>query len=168
MRAKHSPTGGVFATRKNPVSSMIMKSVRTILTYGTFDLFHVGHLRLLQRLAALGDRLVVGVSTDAFNAEKGKASLIPFADRAAIVEALGCVDEVIAEEHWDQKADDIRRTGADVLAMGDDWEGRFDHLSDLCKVMYLPRTEGVSTTIIKGQLVPRSAELPESAPGESA
>ena len=139
-----------------------MSSARTILTYGTFDLFHVGHLRLLERLAAMGDRLVVAVSTDAFNAEKGKASLIPFEDRAAIVGALACVDQVIPEESWDQKERDVLAVGADVLAMGDDWQGKFDHLSHLCDVVYLPRTEGVSTTIIKGQLVPRSSELPEA------
>ena len=139
-----------------------MSKPRTILTYGTFDLFHVGHLRLLERLAAMGDRLVVAVSTDAFNAEKGKSSLIPYEDRAAIVGALACVDEVIPEESWDQKERDVRAVGADVLAMGDDWQGKFDHLSHLCEVVYLPRTEGVSTTTIKGQLVPRSADLPDA------
>ena len=139
-----------------------MSTPRTILTYGTFDLFHVGHLRLLERLAAMGDRLVVAVSTDAFNAEKGKSSLIPYEDRAAIVGALACVDEVIPEESWDQKERDVRAVGADVLAMGDDWQGKFDHLSHLCEVVYLPRTEGVSTTTIKGQLVPRSADLPDA------
>ena len=139
-----------------------MTSPRTILTYGTFDLFHVGHLRLLERLAAMGDRLVVAVSTDAFNAQKGKASLIPFEDRAAIVGALACVDAVIPEDSWDQKERDIREVGADVLAMGDDWQGKFDHLSHLCEVAYLARTQGVSTTIIKGQLVPRSADLPDA------
>ncbi|MGE5953039.1 MAG: adenylyltransferase/cytidyltransferase family protein [Qipengyuania vulgaris] len=139
-----------------------MTSARTILTYGTFDLFHVGHLRLLERLAAMGDRLVVAVSTDEFNAEKGKSSLIPYEDRAAIVGALACVDEVIPEEGWDQKERDVRAVGADVLAMGDDWQGKFDHLSHLCEVVYLPRTEGVSTTIIKGQLVPRSTDLPDA------
>ena len=138
-----------------------MSKPRTILTYGTFDLFHVGHLRLLERLTAMGDRLVVAVSTDAFNAEKGKSSLIPYEDRAAIVGALACVDEVIPEESWDQKERDVREVGADVLAMGDDWQGKFDYLSHLCEVVYLPRTEGVSTTTIKGQLVPRSTDLPD-------
>ncbi len=139
-----------------------MISVRTILTYGTFDLFHVGHLRLLERLAAMGDRLVVAVSTDEFNTEKGKSSLIPYEDRAAIVGALSCVDEVIPEKSWDQKESDVLAVGADVLAMGDDWQGKFDHLSHLCEVVYLPRTEGVSTTTIKGQLVPRSTDLPDA------
>lgn len=139
-----------------------MSKPRTVLTYGSFDLFHVGHLRLLEWLAAMGDRLVVAVSTDAFNAEKGKSSLIPYEYRAAIVGALACVDEVIPEESWAQKERDVRAVGADVLAMGDDWQGKFDHLSHLCEVVYLPRTEGVSTTTIKGQLVPRSADLPDA------
>ena len=123
------------------------------LTYGTFDLFHIGHLRILERSRALGDRLVVGVSTDEFNAMKGKRTAVPFADRAAIVRSLRCVDEVIAEESWDQKVDDIRRTQAGVLVMGDDWRGAFDHLSEFCDVVYLPRTPGISTTELRGQVV---------------
>lgn len=123
------------------------------LTYGTFDLFHIGHLRILERSRALGDRLVVGVSTDEFNAVKGKRTAVPFADRAAIVRSLRCVDEVIAERSWDQKVEDIRRTQAGVLVMGDDWRGSFDHLSELCDVVYLPRTPGISTTELRGQVV---------------
>lgn len=128
---------------------------RTVLTYGTFDLFHIGHLRLLERLANLGDRLVVGVSTDAFNEQKGKRSLIPYEDRAAIVEALGIVDAVIPEESWEQKEDDIRRLKVDIFGMGSDWKGRFDHLASLCEVVYLERTEGLSSTTIRGQLIPQ-------------
>lgn len=131
---------------------------KTVLTYGTFDLFHIGHLRLLERLAMLGDRLVVGVSTDEFNALKGKKSLIPFEDRAAIVGALGMVDEVFAEDRWDQKEEDIRRFRADILGMGSDWEGKFDELGELCEVVYLERTEGLSSTSIRGQLIPRHHE----------
>ena len=131
---------------------------RTVLTYGTFDLFHIGHLRLLERLAQLGDRLVVGVSTDEFNALKGKKSLIPYEDRAAIVAALGVVDEVIPEESWDQKEADIERLGVDVLGMGSDWEGKFDELKTICEVVYLERTEGTSSTSIRGQLIPRHHE----------
>jgi glycerol-3-phosphate cytidylyltransferase len=123
------------------------------LTYGTFDLFHIGHLRILERSRALGDRLVVGVSTDEFNAVKGKRTAVPFADRAAIVRSLRCVDEVIAERSWDQKVEDIRRTQAGVLVMGDDWRGSFDHLSEFCDVVYLPRTPGISTTELRGQVV---------------
>ena len=123
--------------------------MRTVVTYGTFDLFHVGHLKLLERARALGDRLIVGVSTDAFNESKGKRTVIPYADRAAIVHALKIVDEVIPEESWEQKTEDIRRLGIDVFVMGEDWKGKFDELKALCEVVYLPRTPLVSTTSIK-------------------
>lgn len=123
-----------------------------VLTYGTFDLFHIGHLRLLERLRALGDHLTVGVSTDEFNALKGKRSIVPYADRAALVAGCRYVDAVIPEEHWEQKRDDVVRLKIDVFGMGGDWEGRFDELSDACKVVYLPRTEGVSSTAIKDRL----------------
>lgn len=121
----------------------------TVLTYGTFDLLHVGHVRLLRRLKALGDTLIVGVSTDAFNELKGKSSIYPFAERREIIEALGFVDQVIAEEHWGQKRDDVQTYNVDILAMGDDWVGKFDGISDSVEVVYLPRTEGISTTDIK-------------------
>lgn len=123
--------------------------MKTILTYGTFDLFHVGHLHLLTRLRALGDRLVVGVSTDEFNAVKGKKTVIRFEDRLAIVGALKCVDVAFAEENWEQKVDDIRRYRVDAFGMGSDWEGRFDELREHCEVVYLPRTEAVSSTELK-------------------
>lgn len=123
------------------------------LTYGTFDLFHVGHLRIIERTRDLCDRLVVGVSTDEFNALKGKRTAVPYADRAAIVRALRAVDEVVPEETWEQKPDDIRRFGADLLVMGNDWEGKFDHFRELCEVVYLPRTPGISTTELRGQVV---------------
>lgn len=125
---------------------------KVILTYGTFDLFHVGHLNILSRLRALGDRLVVGVSTDEFNATKGKKTFIPYADRTAIVSSLRCVDEVFAEETWDQKPADIARFGASVLGMGGDWEGRFDDLRELCEVVYLSRTEAISSSHLKRML----------------
>lgn len=128
----------------------------TVLTYGTFDLFHIGHLRLIERLSALGDRLVVGISSDEFNADKGKKAIIPYADRAAIVAAIRGVDVVFPEHAWDQKPGDIQRYGADIFAMGDDWAGKFDELNALCKVVYLPRTAGISSTKIRGQLIPRS------------
>ncbi|TMM50523.1 adenylyltransferase/cytidyltransferase family protein [Qipengyuania marisflavi] len=131
---------------------------KTVLTYGTFDLFHIGHLRLIERLAALGDRLIVGVSTDGFNAGKGKHSLVPYEDRAAIVAALRQVDAVIAEDSWDQKERDIAAHSVDIFGMGGDWRGQFDHLSELCEVVYLDRTEGISTTTIRGQLIPRSSQ----------
>lgn len=124
----------------------------TVLTYGTFDLFHVGHLNLLNRLSALGDRLVVGVSSDEFNATKGKSTVVPFADRAAIVQGIKGVDLVVPENSWDQKLNDIREYDVDIFAMGDDWTGKFDELSSACKVVYLPRTQGISSTQMKSLL----------------
>lgn len=123
-----------------------------VLTYGTFDLFHIGHLRLLERLRGLGDHLTVGVSTDEFNALKGKSSLVPYADRAAIVASCRFVDAVIPENDWAQKAHDIARHGIDVFGMGGDWEGKFDELGALCRVVYLPRTSGISSTSIKERM----------------
>lgn len=131
---------------------------KTILTYGTFDLFHIGHLRLLERLRAMGDRLVVGVSTDEFNAGKGKKTVVPFADRLDIVRSLRCVDVAIAETCWEQKAQDIAEHQVSILGMGDDWAGKFDNLSSLCEVVYLPRTQGISTTDIRNQLRALSPE----------
>lgn len=123
--------------------------MRKIITYGTFDLFHMGHLRLLERLRDLGDHLTVAVSTDEFNALKGKASVVCFAERAHIVGALRCVDEVIPENTWVQKRADIIERSISVFGMGGDWKGKFDDLNDVCDVVYLPRTEGISTTLIR-------------------
>lgn len=125
---------------------------KTILTYGTFDLFHFGHVRLLKRLAAMGDRLIVGCSTDAFNHTKGKVTAIPFEHRAEVLEACQYVDKVIPEHRWEQKRSDVITHRADIFAMGDDWEGKFDFLSDLCEVRYLPRTEDISTTEVKAHI----------------
>lgn len=125
---------------------------KVVLTYGTFDLFHIGHLNLLRRLRALGDRLIVGVSTDEFNALKGKKTIIGFDDRIEIVRNLKCVDMAIPEDNWEQKVDDIRRHDVSIFGMGSDWEGRFDELKAHCEVVYLPRTEGVSSTQIKKTL----------------
>lgn len=124
----------------------------TILTYGTFDLFHIGHVRLLSRLADLGDRLIVGVSTDEFNAAKGKRSFIPYEHRAEIVASMRSVDHVIPESSWEQKRADIILYGVDIFAIGSDWKGEFDNLSDLCQVRYLERTDGISSTDLKAQL----------------
>ncbi len=134
------------SARKHPV-------MRKVITYGTFDLFHVGHLRLLERLRALGDHLTVGVSTDAFNVEKGKSSVVSYADRVEIVQALRCVNLVIPERDWTQKRQDILAHHIDIFGMGSDWSGRFDDLRDLCEVVYLPRTEGVSSTLIRTGVV---------------
>ncbi|BCB59934.1 MULTISPECIES: glycerol-3-phosphate cytidylyltransferase [Halomonadaceae] len=122
---------------------------KVVITYGTFDLLHVGHIRLLRRLKALGDTLIVGVSTDAFNAQKGKASIYPFDERREIINSISFVDKVIPEETWDQKASDVKEYGVDILGMGDDWAGKFDTLSNDVEVVYLPRTEGISTTDIR-------------------
>ena len=121
----------------------------TVITFGTFDVFHVGHLRVIQRAAALGDRLVVGVSADALNLRK-KDRLPVFSEdeRMEIVAALKPVDEVFLEESLEQKRDYVMRYGADVLVMGDDWQGRFDELNDVCRVEYLPRTPAISTTAV--------------------
>lgn len=126
---------------------------RTILTYGTFDLFHVGHLNLLRRLKALGERLIVGVSTDEFNALKGKRTVMPYEHRAQIVAAMRYVDEVIPETCWEQKRDDIQRLDVSTFAMGSDWQGKFDELKDICEVIYLPRTEYISSTEVKKTVV---------------
>ena len=126
---------------------------RTALTYGTYDLFHIGHVRLFERIKQRYDRLVVAVSTDEFNAIKGKQSVVPYADRVAMVAACRWVDAVIPETDWSQKQTDIVAHDADVVVMGSDWEGRFDHLKPLCDVVYLPRTEGVSSTELKADVV---------------
>lgn len=124
--------------------------MRTILTYGTFDLLHVGHVNLLSRAFALGDRLVVGLSTDEFNKNmKDKTTVVPYVDRRLILMQMRCVDQVIPETCWTQKPSDIQKYNITEFVMGHDWQGRFDYLSRYCKVTYLPRTEKVSTTLIK-------------------
>lgn len=125
---------------------------RTVITYGTFDLFHHGHLRLLDRLKELGDRLIVGVSTDEFNTTKGKTTIVPFAHRIEIVQSIKHVDLAIPEHDWSQKEQDIGAFDVAVLGMGHDWEGKFDYLRSQCEVVYLPRTEGISSSQIKSSL----------------
>ena len=125
---------------------------RTVITYGTFDILHVGHINLLRRARALGDRLVVGVSTDEFNRGKHKSSLLNYENRKIVLESIRYVDEVFPEHDWEQKADDIRKYRAEIFVMGDDWVGKFDFLSDLCTVRYLPRTEEISTSAIRQTL----------------
>jgi glycerol-3-phosphate cytidylyltransferase len=123
--------------------------MRTVLTYGTFDLFHFGHLKLIERLRALGDRLIVGVSTDEFNEKKGKRSFMPYDHRAQILGALKQVDLVIPEHDWEQKLQDVKKHDVTVFGMGGDWVGKFDFLKPHCEVVYLPRTQGVSSTSLK-------------------
>ncbi len=126
--------------------------VKRVITYGTFDLFHIGHLKLLQRIKDLGDELIVAVSTDEFNNVKGKKTIIPYEQRAEIVRNIKCVDKVIPENSWEQKISDIKKYNIDIFAMGDDWEGKFDFLKEYCEVIYLKRTEGISSTQLKNTL----------------
>ncbi|MFC0013775.1 MULTISPECIES: glycerol-3-phosphate cytidylyltransferase [Allobacillus] len=126
--------------------------MKKVLTYGTFDLLHVGHINILRRAKELGDYLIVAVSTDEFNALKEKKAYYSYEDRKFILEAVRYVDEVIPENNWEQKINDVKTHDVDVFVMGHDWEGEFDFLKDYCKVVYLPRTEGISTTKIKKDL----------------
>ena len=125
---------------------------KTVITYGTFDMFHIGHLRLLQRLANLGDELIVAISTDDFNQIKNKNVLIPYDQRAEIVQNISCVDRVIPEENWEQKVVDVQKYNIDIFAIGDDWRGKFDFLEEYCEVLYLERTKDISTTELKKSL----------------
>ena len=121
--------------------------MRTGITFGTFDVFHYGHLRILERSREMCDRLVVGISSDELNfSKKQRYPYYSYEERARIVGALRCVDEVFREDSLEQKAEYVQRYHADVLIMGDDWTGRFDWVRPYCEVVYLPRTPGVSTT----------------------
>ncbi len=128
--------------------------MKRVITYGTFDLLHYGHINILRRARELGDYLIVAVSTDDFNqTEKQKRCYFPYEQRRALVESVRYVDLVIPESTWDQKQSDIRKYGVDVLVMGDDWTGKFDFLRDEgVEVVYLPRTPEISTTQIKNDL----------------
>lgn len=128
--------------------------MKRILTYGTFDLLHYGHINLLRRAKALGDYLVVACSTDEFNLGKGKKCYFSYEERKQLLESIRYVDLVIPEESWEQKASDVREYHIDTVVMGSDWEGseRFEYLKDLCEVVYLPRTPEISTTQIKSDL----------------
>ena len=123
--------------------------MKKVITYGTFDLFHIGHLNILKRARALGDYLVVAVSTDEFNTGKHKQCVYPYSHRAQIVKAIKFVDKVIPEEDWEQKIKDIKENGINIFVIGEDWKGKFDFLKDYCEVVYLPRTKSISTTEIK-------------------
>jgi len=125
---------------------------KRIITYGTFDMFHIGHLKLLQRLKSLGDELIVGVSSDGFNEIKGKKVMIPYIQRAEIIKNIKCVDTVISENNWEQKIEDIKKYNIDIFAIGDDWKGKFDFLKPYCEVVYLERTKDISTTKLKKSL----------------
>lgn len=121
----------------------------TVLTFGTFDVLHVGHLRILERARSLGDRLVVGVSSDALNvSKKGRAPVFPEDERMRLVAALRCVDAVFLEESLERKREYLLAQSAGILAMGDDWKGKFDEFSDICRVVYFERTPAISTTAV--------------------
>ncbi|MBC1324166.1 glycerol-3-phosphate cytidylyltransferase [Listeria welshimeri] len=126
--------------------------MKKVITYGTFDLLHWGHIHLLKRAKALGDYLIVAISSDEFNRIKHKEAYHSYEHRKLIIEAIRYVDEVIPENNWEQKKEDIKKYGIDVFVMGDDWEGEFDFLKNVCEVVYLPRTEGISTSQIKDEL----------------
>ena len=128
-----------------------MKNKR-VITYGTFDLFHIGHLNLFKKLKKIGDYLIVGVSTDEFNAIKGKKAFFPFKQRFEIIKNITYVDLVIPETSWEQKKDDIKKYKVDIFAIGNDWEGRFDFLKQYCEVMYLPRTRKISSSDVRNIL----------------
>ena len=125
--------------------------MKRILTYGTFDMLHEGHINLLRRAKALGDYLVVGLSTDEFNKIKNKKAYFPYEKRKLILESIMYVDLVIPEESWEQKIDDIKKYNIDIVVMGSDWSGsdKFECLREYAEVIYLPRTKGISTTKIK-------------------
>ena len=126
--------------------------MKTILTYGTYDLLHYGHIELLRRAKEMGDYLIVGLSTDEFNDLKGKKSYYSYSERKYMLESIRYVDLVIPENNWDQKSKDVERFEVDTFVMGHDWEGEFDFLKEQCQVIYLNRTEGISTTKIKDEL----------------
>ncbi len=128
--------------------------MKRVLTYGTFDLLHYGHIRLLKRAKELGDYLIVALSTDEFNDIKGKKAYHNYETRKKMLEAIRYVDLVIPEDNWEQKLDDVKKYFVDVVVMGSDWAGsdKFDYLKDYCELIYLDRTEGISTTKIKKDL----------------
>lgn len=124
-----------------------------VITYGTFDLLHYGHINLLERAKGLGDYLIVALSTDEFNSlEKNKKTYFDYQKRKRMLEAIRYVDLVIPEQNWEQKKDHIKEYNIDLFVMGDDWEGKFDYLRNICEVTYLPRTPEISTTQIKKEL----------------
>lgn len=126
--------------------------MKKVITYGTYDLLHWGHINLLKRAKELGDYLIVALSTDEFNAIKGKKAYYPYEQRKFILESIRYVDKVIPERTWEQKIEDVKKYDIDIFVMGDDWKGKFDFLKEYCEVIYLPRTIGISTTKIKNDL----------------
>jgi len=126
--------------------------MKKVITYGTFDMLHPGHINLLRRAKEHGDYLIVALSSDEFNEGKNKKSYYTYEERKVVLESIRYVDKVIREDTWEQKIDDVIKYDVDVFVIGDDWEGKFDFLKEYCEVVYLPRTEGISTTKIKEDL----------------
>ncbi len=126
--------------------------MKKVITYGTYDLLHIGHINILERAKRLGDYLIVGLSTDEFNTGKHKTAFYPYKHRKRILEAIRYVDLVIPEKTWEQKIEDIRKHNVSIFVMGEDWSGKFDFLKEYCDVIYLPRTKNISTTLIKNKL----------------
>ncbi|MGG1071851.1 glycerol-3-phosphate cytidylyltransferase [Priestia megaterium] len=126
--------------------------MKKIMTYGTYDLLHHGHINLLRRAKEMGNYLIVGLSTDEFNSQKQKKSYYSYEERKIMLESIKYVDKVIPENSWDQKMKDMSKFEIDTFVMGDDWEGKFDFLKEVCQVVYLPRTIGISSTKIKKEL----------------
>jgi len=130
------------------------KPDNAVITYGTYDLLHIGHIKMLKRCRALGSRLIVALSTDEFNLKmKNKVCIQTYVERKEILESLRYVDLIVPEENWEQKVEDVKKHGVNIFAIGDDWAGHFDFLKELCKVVYLPRTAGISTTIRKKDII---------------
>ena len=141
--------------------------MKKVITYGTFDLIHRGHINILRRAKAMGDYLIVALSTDEFTAGKGKRTYHNYDERKLILEAIKYVDEVIPETCWEQKIDDVVKHGVSVFVIGEDWRGKFDFLKPYCEIVYLPRTEGISTTQIKNDLAagaPATGQKPRRKP----
>lgn len=136
--------------------------MKRVITYGTYDLLHYGHIELLRRAREMGDYLVVALSSDEFNKIKNKKSYYDFEQRKMMLEAIRYVDLVIPEDDWGQKEKDVERYDIDTFVMGHDWEGEFDFLKDQCEVVYLKRTEGISTTQIKKELYGDNADTHQS------
>jgi glycerol-3-phosphate cytidylyltransferase len=126
--------------------------MKTVITYGTFDVLHAGHIHLLRRAKELGDRLIVALSNDEFNVGKHKSSLLDYINRKTVLESIRYVDLVIEEYCWEQKVKDIAEYSVDIFVIGDDWKGHFDFLMPHCEVIYLPRTEGISSTQIRDDI----------------
>lgn len=125
--------------------------MRKVITYGTFDILHYGHINLLRRAKNLGDFLIVALSTDKFNLIKNKKSYFSYKERKSILGSIKYVDKIIKEENWEQKLTDIKKYKIDVFVIGEDWKGKFDYLKEYCEVIYIPRTPDISTTMIKNK-----------------